>query len=354
MSKKSNADSAGIKEIARRANVAIATVDRVIHNRVGVSEKTKAKINKIIAELNYQPNLFARRLASNNIIRLAILIPKSSTETSFWEAPLKGVEMAELEVSKFGMVIEKYLFDQNDRKSFLTQSRKLLASSPNGILHAPIFIEDSINFTEKCKEKSIPYVLIDSDLPNHGSLSYIGPDLFHSGYLNAHLVSYLINPSSKVLILNIAKSVESHDDLFRKEEGFRTYFLDKQIDAKIIRIDLNKTDNKSIEIELSKIFKKHKDISLIQVINSRVSNVAFCLEKMKKDILLIGYDFIPNNIEFLKKGVIDFLICQKPQEQAYRGIMSLYHHLILNSPVESRVLMPIDIITKENYLFYSN
>ncbi len=54
----------GVKEIARRANVSIATVDRVIHNRTGVSEKTKKKFNEIIKELDYQPNILASRLAS--------------------------------------------------------------------------------------------------------------------------------------------------------------------------------------------------------------------------------------------------------------------------------------------------
>ena len=53
MSKKINAELTGVKEIARRANVSIATVDRVIHNRIGVSEKTKEKINKIKAHQQY-------------------------------------------------------------------------------------------------------------------------------------------------------------------------------------------------------------------------------------------------------------------------------------------------------------
>lgn len=61
---KKNSGTVGVKEIARLANVSIGTVDRVLNNRVGVSEKTKAKILKIIEELNYQPNIFARRLAS--------------------------------------------------------------------------------------------------------------------------------------------------------------------------------------------------------------------------------------------------------------------------------------------------
>lgn len=43
--------------------VSIATVDRVIHNQTGVSAKMRAKIEKIVQELNYQPDIIASRLA---------------------------------------------------------------------------------------------------------------------------------------------------------------------------------------------------------------------------------------------------------------------------------------------------
>ena len=54
---------ATIKEIAERAGVSIGTVDRVLHNRGMVSEKTREKIMKIVRELNYQPNQTAQGLA---------------------------------------------------------------------------------------------------------------------------------------------------------------------------------------------------------------------------------------------------------------------------------------------------
>src|SRR5690606_32665530 len=81
----------GVKEIARRANVSIATVDRVIHNRKGVSETTRQKINEIIKEIGFQPNILASRLASKKTNRFAVLIPNAK-ETDYWEAPRKGVE----------------------------------------------------------------------------------------------------------------------------------------------------------------------------------------------------------------------------------------------------------------------
>src|SRR5690348_1732259 len=96
MKKKNDKASAGVKEIARLANVSIATVDRVIHKREGVSEKTKARIEAIIQKLNYQPNILAQRLAlaSRGAIRIAAVIPNVSEETEFWQAPLDGIDQA--------------------------------------------------------------------------------------------------------------------------------------------------------------------------------------------------------------------------------------------------------------------
>ena len=113
----------GVKEIAKRANVSIATVDRVIHNRSGVSPKTKSKIEAIIKELNYQPNILASRLASGKVFDIAVLIPKGSEETDFWDAPLRGIHRAESEIRQYGIHIETFLFDLNDKNSFKEQGK---------------------------------------------------------------------------------------------------------------------------------------------------------------------------------------------------------------------------------------
>ena len=84
----------GIKEIARKANVSIATVDRVIHKRGGVALKTKERILEIIKEFDYQPNILASRLSSTKTYSLAILIPMVPENTGFWAAPYIGEQKA--------------------------------------------------------------------------------------------------------------------------------------------------------------------------------------------------------------------------------------------------------------------
>jgi len=345
----------GVKEIARRAKVSIATVDRVIHNRTGVSIKTKEKIEAIIKELNYQPNILARRLASKTILKFAVLIPEVSEQTAFWQDPLNGILQAEAEIRDYGIQIDKHFFDQNNINDFILKTELILKNHVDGILFAPMFIEASLEFAQACDKLNIPYVFINSDIPGQDSLCYIGPNLYHSGYLAAHIVKYLLHTDQRVLIVNIAKAMDNHHHLLRKEKGFRAYFDDNKIPNEIIKIDVQQTDYSSLGEYIANTLSVYKDIQVIFVTNSRVSTVAHFLEKIhRSDILLIGYDFLPDNVDCLKKGAIDFLICQKPQEQGYKGIISLYNHLVQKIIVEKVNFMPIDIITKENYMFYRN
>lgn len=344
----------GVKEIARLANVSIGTVDRVIHDRVGVSPRTRELIKKIIKDINYQPNLLGRRLASNKITQFATLIPMVSKETSFWEAPLNGIDRAELEIAQYNIKVEKFFFDQNDKNSFNKEAAKILKKDFDGILIVPSFIEESIIFTNKCKKLNIPYVFIDSDIPDQPSLCFIGPDLYASGYLSANLIRYIIGKKDKIAIVNISTEMENFHHLLRKEEGFRKYFKEQKLLNKIEKVDIKKISYSSIKNGMGKLIQTHADIKVLFVTNSKVSIVARYLKESNKDILLVGYDFLEENIKYLKEEVIDFLICQKPGEQAYKGIMALYKNCVLKLPVEENIFMPINIIMKSNYTFYKN
>jgi LacI family transcriptional regulator len=347
-------EAVGVKEIARLAKVSLATVDRVLHNRTGVSEATRTKIQKIIKRLNYRPNILARRLASGKVYRFAVLIPVSE-ESGYWKAPLNGVNRAEAELGQYGIRVDHFFFDQNDKKSFQSQAKLILESEIDGVVMAPSFIEESVKFTNALKLLKIPYVFINSDIPAQDSLCYIGPELFKSGYLAASLAGYSKRESGKILVVNIVKEIDNQHHQLRKEEGFRSYFKDKNISAEIIEVNINQTDYKAVEKNLAVVLARNPDITSIFVTNSRVFFVARFLEKTNRNnILLIGYDYIEENIECLKEGRINFLICQKPEEQGYRGIMALYRHLILKIPITSIDYMPIDIVTKENYEFYTN
>ncbi|HUM65924.1 MAG TPA: LacI family DNA-binding transcriptional regulator, partial [Chitinophagaceae bacterium] len=47
---------ATIKEIARRLNVSVSTVSRALHDHPSIGLRTKMQVQKLAAELNYEPN----------------------------------------------------------------------------------------------------------------------------------------------------------------------------------------------------------------------------------------------------------------------------------------------------------
>lgn len=87
---KSKGKKITIYEVANRAGVAISTVSRVINNSPNVSQRTKDRVNEAIQDLNFRPQVSARKLASQEPQMLAIAVP--SFTTPYYTEILKGVK----------------------------------------------------------------------------------------------------------------------------------------------------------------------------------------------------------------------------------------------------------------------
>ncbi|SEN46929.1 LacI family DNA-binding transcriptional regulator [Lihuaxuella thermophila] len=79
-----------IKDVAKKANVSVATVSRVLNNQPGYSEKTKKKVLQVIEEMGYQPNAIARGLINKRTQTIGVLFP--SVSSMFSSGVLHGIE----------------------------------------------------------------------------------------------------------------------------------------------------------------------------------------------------------------------------------------------------------------------
>ena len=66
---------AGIKDVAKRANVGVGTVSRMLNNSGYVADATRKKIEGAMKELNYTPNELARNLYHKRTGIIAVLVP---------------------------------------------------------------------------------------------------------------------------------------------------------------------------------------------------------------------------------------------------------------------------------------
>ncbi|OQX98584.1 MAG: hypothetical protein B6I20_10890 [Bacteroidetes bacterium 4572_117] len=344
-----------IKDIALKAGVSIGTVDRVIHGRGEVNDKTREKILEIIEELGYKPNLLARSLASKKTKRIAIVIPDSSDNNPYWKKPVFGINKAADELINYNIEIIYKYFDATDEESFKGILEKVCKDKPDGVVLNPVFKSTSLHFISIFSTRGIPYIFIDVNIKGVGKLAYFGQDAEQSGLVAAKLMASNTFESSNILVVKLSNKKVFSQHIESRITGFLKYFEQseyyKNVQINTLEVDL--LDSREPGFSLTKIFENNKDLSGVFVPNSRAFKVAeFLKQKNYKGVVTIGYDLIEQNIAHLKEGTISYLISQKPEDQAYNAIMTMFNNLMIKTEVQKTTYSPIDIIIKENIDYY--
>ncbi len=336
-----------IKDIAELAGVSKGTVDRVLHRRGKVSPKALAQVEKILKDIDYQPNPIARNLKNNKVYRICVLMPDPK-EDAYWTPAVQGIKDAAKEFKPFGVLVDRFYYGPYNRSSFLEKSREALQSSPDVLLMAPLFQKEALAVFTECQEKNVLVALFNNFINAFNSENFIGQDLYQSGRVAASLIDKLIDPAATAAIVHLDE--EAHMKL--KENGFKAYFNEKKNSPKIETFSLRTSDKQMLTKTATDLLKGNPKISAVFITNSKAYVFIKAIEELCKDITIVGYDLLDENIEFLKNGCIDFLIHQKPKRQAYLGVGYLAEHFLFGKPIPSQNLLPIDVITPENVKYY--
>ena len=83
-----------IKDVAALAGVSPSTVSRTCKNNPSISEETKERVRRAMAELGYEPNFQASNLAAQISRSIGIILPPSPKETyenSFYLETIRGI-----------------------------------------------------------------------------------------------------------------------------------------------------------------------------------------------------------------------------------------------------------------------
>ena len=339
-----------IKDIAELAGVSKGTVDRVIHNRGKVSQKALDKVKKLLEEIDYQPNPMARNLKNNKVYKICVVLPNPE-EDSFWEPCINGVNQAIQEFKSFLVDIKLFFYSPNSTKSFQDVNNKVLDLSPDAVLLTPLFYKESILVANNYKSAGIIVSTFNNQINLEQIVSFVGQDLHQSGRVAARLMHMILPKKSDIIICHIDETFNNAIHMQKKEKGFRDYFEEVgDLEYSILTLNVNKENlNKS----LNKFLKSKDNVSGIFITTSKAFNVVEILQESNyKNIKVIGYDLLYENINFLKRNIISFLIHQSPKAQTYLGLTYLIEHFLFNKDIPNQKLLPIDIVNSENLSSY--
>jgi LacI family transcriptional regulator len=341
---------ASIKDIAARANVSIGTVDRVLHDRGRVSAETRSRVQRIVKDLGYRPNIHARNLSLDKMFRFGVLMPRLSQDSDYWRIPAKGIDKAGRELATYKVDIQSYPFDRYSEKSFERAFHRAVLEKPDGLLIAPVLPHVAERLVRTIP-KEIPFVFFDSTVPGIDCLSFIGQDPYQSGLLAARLMLKVIRGEGPIAIVKVTPGDFHIDERIR---GFLNGISGtSRRPAQVYEVDSHGGEGAFVKAA-ERILHENKSLGGVFVSNAWTHSVARHIHAHRhgRSVSIIGYDLVSRNIASLEQGIIDFLISQRPEMQGYEGIYCLYEQIVLREAVQRRIMVPIDILTKDNIKYY--
>jgi simple sugar transport system substrate-binding protein len=183
---------------------------------------------------------------------------------------------------------------------------------------------------ERALQAGIPVFAYNADAPaNSGNkrLAYIGQDLFKAGQLMGQRILELV-PSGRIGLfiatpgqLNIQPRIDGAQDVLKKSG--RNY----QIDIVATGATVNE--------EISKVkayYLGHQDVKgMFAVDGGTTEGIAECMQQYglaAKGVHGGGFDLLPQTLQLISQGHLDFTIDQQPYLQGYYAVMEMFNFLV--------------------------
>jgi len=166
-----------IQEVAKRANVSVATVSRVLNDSEKVKEETREAVLQAIKVTNYSPNLSGRILRRNKTNVVLILLPTISNP--FYSKAVRGIRFVADKMGYLTMICNtesnrdkegKYLdllkYKQADGAIIMSQESSIEELEEIGAIHPVVQCFEY-------KSENLSYVSIDNEKAAYEAVSYL-------------------------------------------------------------------------------------------------------------------------------------------------------------------------------------
>ena len=335
----------GIPLIADLAGVSIGTVDRALHGRPGINEKTRNRILKIARRIGYRPNAAARSLAKGKHVRIGVCVPREIAYfyDELWEGIRDEVNRYSGRGAEFVLIAVPEL-GKGERSAF----KKLLDTGLDGIIVTPGNPEAMTPLIDSAEDKGIRIVCVSTDAPasRRSSVVCIEPRL--NGLIAGELMANFVPPESKVAIVTgMLKTVDHHE----KVEGFKASFLDQSDGGQVVAvIEGHEHPDESFR-KTRQMLQGQPQLAGIYVNTVNCLPVCRALAATNRvhKIRLITTDLFREMIPLLDSGTIAASIHQKPYAQGQVAVRSLAEHLLHAADLLKMQHLNPNIVLRSNW-----
>lgn len=312
-----------IKEIAKKLNISVSTVSRALHDHPSIGLRTKMQVQKLAAEMNYEPNQTAIQFKQGKTFTLGLILPNLREE--YFSLAISGIEDIAFKNSYNVLIGQSH--DELDREQKILETMR--KHRVDGILVSISKQTTSIEHFEQLEKYNIPVVFFDRvpDVPNiHSvwcSLYYSTVEAVEFLFSKGHQrVAYIQGPQS----LNIKNE---------RLDGYYEAHKRKKIAVQQSLIVTTDLSRESTEKAMEDLLSQKNKPTAILAFNDNVALDAIQYAKNKKlkinkDLSVVSYANWPitSYLDFPPIASVE----QFPYEQGARATELLFKVLNTKSP----------------------
>jgi LacI family transcriptional regulator len=338
----------GVHRLAERAKVSIGTVDRALHGRAGISEKTRERVLRIAKELGYEPNLAASALSrSRTEIRIGICVPREIH--FFYDQLWEGIYDEVRRYRDYGV---DFLFRPLPElaRGEETKLNGLLRAGVHGIILTPGRPKEISPLIDRAEQSGVRVVCVSSDAPASKRSCIVCVEPLLNGLLAGELMGKFVPAKSKVAVITGMLYTENHA---RKTEGFSASFPQYCEGGRVVAVIEAHEDPAQSFRKTSSLLTRFPDLNGIYVNTVNCLPVCRALEEHHRvaRVKLITTDLFQEMVPHFEKHTICASIYQRPYGQGRRAVSTMVEHLAHNAPLVSTYLNPSVVLRSNLHLF---
>jgi LacI family transcriptional regulator len=342
-------------DVARRAGVSIATVSRVLHRTVNVSEEVTARVLEAVTELGYVPHAAARNLAQGRTATLGLLLPEIGL--GFFSPMLRGIESAARQAGYDLLIATHYGDDprppdgergeaQQVAGPELRRRERLVPLGPHNTDGLLIFADNAdVAEMERSHRRGFPVVLLYRSAPEGLPIPYVTIEN-QAGARQA--VDHLIEAHGRRRIAFL-RGPAANEDAYWRERGYReslathgipfdpALVADGEFQEERARVEVERRLAEGLELDA--IFAADDDSA-----GGALIALAQAGKRVPQDVALVGFD------DTLVSRYLSppLTTVHAPTELVGREAMRQLVRLITTGEAEPVTLLPTRLVIRQS------
>ncbi|MEV3905033.1 LacI family DNA-binding transcriptional regulator [Mycobacterium sp. NPDC050551] len=325
-----------VREIAQQAGLSEATVDRVLNNRPGVRENTRAEVVQAIADLDKQ----RAQLRLNG--RRYLIDVVMQTPRRFSDAFRTAVE-AELPAFAPAMVRARFHLWEAGETAQMVDTLARIRGSHGVVLKAQDDPEVAAA-VDRLVDSGVPVVTYATDVPASARSGYVGIDNHGAGVTAAYLMDQWLGPSRSDVLITLSRTVFRGEG--EREVGFRSGL--RGSGRGIVEVsDSDGIDATNERLVLEALDRNPAIEAVYSVGGGNTATVA-AFEKVGRPCrVFVAHDLDADNLRLLRDGRISVVLHNDLRADARLAIRSILAQRGA-LPAESVRPTPIQVVTPFN------